>query len=166
MAWRGFYSRGPPKDGQWTEDGITAISRLASFNAIQYFANLDSVKSRLDSEDGMALAEFCYPLLQAWDWWHMYQNHNVKVQIGGADQFGNIITGIEALKPLIKVQSLQLSSEGEKSLQTDVPSPLTGFTVPLLTTSSGEKFGKSAGNAVWLDPTLTTPFDLYAVRRP
>jgi tyrosyl-tRNA synthetase len=105
----------------------------------------DSVKSRLDGE-GMALSEFCYPLLQAWDWWHMFQTENCKVQIGGADQFGNIITGIEALKHL----------SGQEA-------ELVGFTVPLLTTSTGEKFGKSAGNAVWLAKELTSPFDLYAV---
>ncbi len=62
----------------------------------------DSVKSRLDSDDGMSLAEFCYPVLQAWDWLHMYRTIQVQIQIGGADQFGNIITGIEALKYSLK----------------------------------------------------------------
>jgi tyrosyl-tRNA synthetase len=120
----------------------------------------DSVKARLDSDDGMAFSEFCYPILQAWDWWHMKQHDNVLVQIGGADQFGNIITGIEALKHLVK---RNVHSTDTSAAETKEQEALMGFTVPLLTTSSGEKFGKSAGNAVWLDPELTSPFDLYAV---
>ena len=72
----------------------------------------------------------------------MYQNQNVQIQIGGADQFGNIITGIEALKHLLKRQAGAMQEHDRH------PVPLMGFTVPLLTTSSGEKFGKSAGNAV------------------
>jgi tyrosyl-tRNA synthetase len=121
----------------------------------------ESVKSRLDSEDGMALAEFCYPLLQAWDWWHMFEQDHVKVQIGGADQFGNIVTGVEALKHLFK----RSKSTSDTSLTADTQQEpeILGFTVPLLTTSSGEKFGKSAGNAVWLSHELTSSFDLYAV---
>jgi tyrosyl-tRNA synthetase len=107
----------------------------------------------------MSLAEFFYPILQAWDWWHMYESINVQVQIGGADQFGNIITGIEAVKHVAKNHPHQDTrvSEHEENWE-----PI-GFTVPLMTTSSGEKFGKSAGNAIWLNQELTTPFDLYAV---
>jgi tyrosyl-tRNA synthetase len=113
----------------------------------------------MESRDGMSLAEFCYPVLQAWDWWHMYQSINVQVQIGGADQFGNIITGIEGVKHVAKThphQDLRVPPEEENW------EPL-GFTTPLLTTASGEKFGKSTGNAVWLDQELTSPFDLYTV---
>jgi tyrosyl-tRNA synthetase len=113
----------------------------------------------MESGDGMSLAEFFYPVLQAWDWWHMYQSINVQVQIGGADQFGNIITGIEGVKHVAKTHphdDVRVPPEEENW------EPL-GFTTPLLTTSSGEKFGKSAGNAVWLDQEMTSPFDLYAV---
>ena len=95
----------------------------------------------------------------------MYRNLNVQIQIGGSDQYGNIIAGMEAVKYI--AQSRKDSLDSSKWLQTDgrikdefVP---MGLTVPLLTTSNGEKFGKSAGNAVWLDRKLTSSFDLYGV---
>lgn len=109
----------------------------------------------MEKGDGMSFSEFTYPLLQAWDWWQMYQDRGVQVQIGGSDQYGNIIAGIDAVK--------YICAQSEQG-QADERSPL-GLTVPLLTTSSGEKFGKSAGNAVWLDRNLTSPFDLYGVSR-
>lgn len=128
----------------------------------------DSVKNRMTHGDGMSFAEFSYPLIQAWDWWEMFQK-GVQIQIGGADQFGNILQGAEAVKSaaknntewLEKVRSeLKNSQEWEKPEVTEEP---VGFTVPLLTTASGEKFGKSAGNAVWLDASMTSVFELYAV---
>ena len=104
----------------------------------------------------MSYAEFSYPLMQAWDWWYMYHTKGISMQIGGSDQYGNITAGIAAIKyisthhpnPIVRAQA---HAVGE---------PM-GFTSPLLTTASGEKFGKSAGNAIWLDPEQTTPFDLY-----
>ncbi|RMD44208.1 hypothetical protein DV735_g890, partial [Chaetothyriales sp. CBS 134920] len=143
----------------------------------------DSVKNRLEKGDGMSLAEFCYPLVQAWDWWELFQK-GVQVQIGGADQFGNILQGTEAVKytasidvPFqeklkqeqiaadLKRQAQKKRENASESLDTEPAPTVTedplGFTVPLLTTESGEKFGKSAGNAVWLDPDLTPPFELY-----
>jgi tyrosyl-tRNA synthetase len=105
------------------------------------------------AQEGMSFAEFCYPVLQAWDWWVMFRDHNVSMQIGGSDQYGNILSGVDGIKYALKVQE-----DGGK----DVQAPL-GFTVPLLTTPSGEKFGKSAGNAVWLDKEQTSVFDLYGV---
>jgi tyrosyl-tRNA synthetase len=114
----------------------------------------------MESKEGMSLAEFCYPMLQAWDWWHMYEANGVQIQIGGSDQFGNITTGIEGVKHVAKHhphQDVRIPDEEEHW------EPM-GFTVPLLTTTTGEKFGKSAGNAVWLNPEMTPSFDLYAVR--
>jgi len=113
----------------------------------------------MESKEGMSLAEFCYPMLQAWDWWHMYEANGIQIQIGGSDQFGNITTGVEGVKYVAKHhphQDVRIPDEQEHW------EPM-GFTVPLLTTTSGEKFGKSAGNAVWLNPELTPAFDLYAV---
>jgi len=110
----------------------------------------------MEDGDGMSFAEFTYPLMQGWDWWHMYNTLGVQMQIGGSDQFGNILTGIETVKTVRE-------SEGAPHLQK--PSGFEhdpiGFTVPLLTDSSGVKFGKSAGNAVWLDQFETSAFDLY-----
>jgi tyrosyl-tRNA synthetase len=104
-------------------------------------------------QEGMSFAEFCYPVLQAWDWWVMFRDHGVSMQIGGSDQYGNILSGVDGIKYALKVQEGAIK---------DVSTPL-GFTVPLLTTPSGEKFGKSAGNAIWLDKDQTSIFDLYGV---
>ena len=115
------------------------------------------VKTKMDSGSGVSFAEFTYPLLQAWDWWELLKSRGVQLQIGGADQFGNIISGIDGVNNLVKANA---NSGMPEVLQTMKP---YGFTVPLLTTSKGEKFGKSAGNAVWLDHQMTSSFDLYQV---
>ena len=158
-------------NGQWCKDWTYARSRLCQEQAGE-------------GRRAMSFAEFCYPLVQAWDWWELYQK-GVQVQIGGADQFGNILQGAEAVKFAAtmdtphkerlsqekKIEQLQqpkledlLSQDKRAKTATNLPKvtddPM-GFTVPLLTTAAGEKFGKSAGNAVWLDPDLTPPFDLY-----
>lgn len=118
----------------------------------------DTVKTRLNGGEGMSYAEFSYPILQAWDWWHMYNTKGIQMQIGGADQYGNIIAGMTAIKHISATHPDPDVREGK-----DQPDATPfGFTVPLLTTSSGAKFGKSAGNAVWLDKELTSTFDLYS----
>lgn len=119
----------------------------------------------MKSKEGMSFSEFTYPLLQSWDWWHMYSTKDIQVQVGGSDQFGNILAGIDAINhirynhydPVIRQDDEKLS---EKDIFLKRP---MGFTVPLLTTSSGEKFGKSEGNALWLDMEMTSAFDLYQV---
>jgi hypothetical protein len=115
----------------------------------------------------MSYAEFSYPLVQAWDWWHLFQK-GVQIQVGGGDQFGNILAGAEAVKQLAKdsheyQSALRQTTIIDKKYDIDVTSDPLGITVPLLTTASGEKFGKSAGNAVWLEPKMTPIFDLYQV---
>ena len=112
------------------------------------------MKNKMQNGDGMSFAEFTYPILQAWDWWHMYNTLGIRMQIGGADQYGNITAGIDAVKYI--AENHPAPDTPKKT--SDLP---FGFTVPLLTTSSGAKFGKSAGNAIWLDSSLTSPFDLY-----
>ena len=136
---------------------------------------LARVKNRLESGTGMSLAEFTYTLLQAWDWWELFKK-GVQLQIGGADQFGNILAGVEAIKEMKKVEPVHF--ENDAHTQGHVGSGLTaslskspknggninepiGLTVPLLTTSAGLKFGKTAGNAIWLDQQMTSTFDLY-----
>ncbi|XP_044719849.1 tRNA synthetases class I (W and y) domain-containing protein [Hirsutella rhossiliensis] len=108
----------------------------------------DTVKQRLEGGEGISVGELLYPLFQGWDFWHMYKKLGIQMQIGGSDQFGNIVSGIDAVK---------IIREHEE----------TGFTVPLLTDSSGAKLGKSDGNALWLDEFKTSAFDLYGyfVRR-
>ncbi|GME64443.1 putative tyrosyl-tRNA mitochondrial precursor (tyrosine--tRNA ligase) protein [Neofusicoccum parvum] len=124
----------------------------------------DTVKLRQANGEGMSFAEFSYPILQAWDWWHLFNRNRVQLQVGGSDQYGNIVAGIDAINyirntipdPEVQERVLDL-----KKPQNDYLKAPYGLTVPLLTTSSGEKFGKSAGNAVWLSPELTPSFDLY-----
>ena len=110
----------------------------------------------------MSFAEFSYPVLQSWDWWHMYHTKRIQMQIGGSDQFGNIVAGVDAIKYISKHHrdpDIRQEKEDDKL----VP---YGFTVPLLITSAGQKFGKSAGNAIWLDKDMTSTFDLYQVSGP
>jgi tyrosyl-tRNA synthetase len=135
----------------------------------------------MDSGEGMAISEFSYPLFQAYDWWHMYKTHGVQLQIGGSDQYGNICAGMDAVGHMRKLSAGQIEDAEEKSrksrMQKHIPdSPhrgevesrkgTFGITTPLLTTASGEKFGKSAGNAVWLDKDMMSSFDLYQVCAP
>lgn len=121
----------------------------------------------MEKGDGMSFSEFTYPLLQGWDWWHMYNNMKIEVQVGGNDQYGNIVAGLDAVKSIVQINDHHDSSKrtGNEAggIVEDDGAPM-GLTVPLLTTSSGEKFGKSAGNAIWLHRDLTSPFDLYGVR--
>lgn len=114
--------------------------------------------------DGVSFAEFSYPIMQGWDWWTLFDQQRVQMQIGGSDQYGNIVTGIEIVKAI-------RDNETDPAKRIPCSGPLdepVGFTVPLLLDSAGAKFGKSAGNAVWLDQYMTTTFDLYGyfVRRP
>ena len=123
----------------------------------------------------MPFDEFSYPLMQAWDWWELFKK-GAQIQIGGADQFGNILTGAEAIKTMKKVEPVHFENDeqfqghvGNKFVASHSKPPANGgninepmgFTVPLLTTSAGVKFGKSEGNAIWLDSQLTSTFDQY-----
>ncbi|KAM3162962.1 Tyrosine--tRNA ligase [Lachancea thermotolerans] len=119
------------------------LGRYGRHIRIQSMLSRDSVSSRLGSQDGIGFNEFTYQILQAYDFYHLNQTHGVAVQVGGNDQWGNITAGIDLISRI-----------GSKS------QPF-GLTVPLLTTSTGEKFGKSAGNAVFIDPTMNTSFDMY-----
>lgn len=115
----------------------------------------------MENGDGMAISEFCYPLFQAYDWWSMYSKQGVQLQLGGSDQYGNLCAGMDAVNHMRKMKRLNVKEGDEID-----GNPLTatfGLTTPLLTTASGEKFGKSAGNAVWLDKQMLNSFDLYQV---
>ncbi len=105
----------------------------------------DSVRSRMEaSAEGMSYTEFSYQLLQGYDFYRLYKDHQCVVQLGGSDQWGNITAGIDLIR--------KLDGEGGHSF---------GVTMPLITTSGGAKFGKSEGNAVWLSSDRTSPFDFY-----
>ncbi|PJF18894.1 Tyrosine--tRNA ligase [Paramicrosporidium saccamoebae] len=117
-------------------DNVGVQMRLSSM------LSREGVQKRLASPAGMSFTEFTYQLLQGYDFYHLYRTRNCAMQIGGSDQWGNILSGVEMVGKL---------SDGE----------VTGMTFPLLTVANGEKMGKSAGNAVWLDGRMTSPFDLY-----
>jgi tyrosyl-tRNA synthetase len=112
-----------------------------------------SVQSRLNSQQGISFSEFSYQLLQAYDFLVLHNKTGCAIQIGGSDQWGNIIAGLELISRTCEMSN-EASGNGDRAY---------GITTPLLTTSSGTKFGKSAGNAIWLNEELTTVYDFYQV---
>lgn len=102
----------------------------------------ESVKSRLDSEEGISFTELSYQILQAYDFYHLNQEHGVSLQIGGSDQWGNITAGIDLTRKLSAKNAY-------------------GLTFPLLTRSDGKKFGKTEGGAIWLSSEKCSPYDFY-----
>lgn len=128
----------------WTKD-LSLLDFLRDygkhFNLNTMLAK-DVVASRL--EVGISFTEFSYQILQSMDFLHLFKKEDVQVQIGGADQWGNITSGLELIRKV----------EGAESRA-------YGLTIPLMLKSDGTKFGKSAGGAVWLDPEKTTPYEFY-----
>ena len=126
----------------WTKD-INVIDFLRDYGKyfnINYMLAKDKVKSRL--ETGITYAEFSYMILQALDFLHLYETRNVTLQVAGSDQWGNITSGIELVR---------------KKLDKEV----YGMVMPLVTDSNGVKFGKTEGNALWLDKNKTSSYELY-----
>ena len=113
---------------------------------VNYMMAKDSVKRRLNGEfqDGMSFTEFTYQLLQGYDFLHLYQTKNCKLQVGGSDQWGNITTGTELIRR-------KLGSENEAF----------ALTCPLITKADGKKFGKTEQGNIWLDRNRTTPYAFY-----
>jgi len=102
----------------------------------------DSVKRRIESEEGITYTEFSYSLLQAYDFLMLFDKYTCTLQMGGSDQWGNIVAGMDLIRRV----------RGAKA---------HGLVLPLITTASGTKFGKTEAGAVWLDPELTSPFRFY-----
>ncbi len=109
---------------------------------VNYMMAKDSVKKRLESEVGMSFTEFTYQLIQGYDFYHLYMNNNCKLQMGGSDQWGNIVTGTEFIR----------RKNGGTAF---------AFTCPLMTKADGGKFGKTEGGNIWLDPEKTSPYQFY-----
>lgn len=103
----------------------------------------------------MSFTEFSYQLMQAHDFSVLHKEKGCSVQVGGSDQMGNIMAGIDLIR---RQKAAQLSNRAEVCMRED---PAYGLTLPLLTTSTGAKFGKSAGNAVWISSTMLSDFDFY-----
>jgi len=109
---------------------------------VNYMMAKDSVKKRLESESGMSFTEFTYQLVQGYDFYWLYKNKNCKLQMGGSDQWGNIVTGTELIRRKDNGQAF-------------------AFTCPLIKKADGTKFGKSEQGNIWLDANKTTPYQFY-----
>ncbi|KAH7913681.1 hypothetical protein BJ138DRAFT_1058546 [Hygrophoropsis aurantiaca] len=119
---------------------------------VNYMLAKDSVRTRMNAQHGITFTEFTYQLLQGYDFYHLYKDRGCTIQIGGSDQWGNILSGVELINKAELGGSGPSVTEKEKAF---------AMTTPLLTNSLGEKFGKSAGNAIWLDESMTSYFDFY-----
>lgn len=123
---------------------LNFIRDIGKHITVNYMMSKDSVKKRLDSSnsDGMSFTEFTYQLVQGTDFLHLYQAKNVKLQMGGSDQWGNITTGTELIRRKTGGEAFAL-------------------TCPLIKKADGTKFGKTESGNVWLDPKLTSPYKFY-----
>jgi tyrosyl-tRNA synthetase len=124
---------------------IEFLRETGKFFNINTMLNKDSVQNRISREDGISFTEFSYQLLQAYDFWYLFEYYNCNFQMGGSDQWGNILSGIELIRK-------KNPSQKHKA---------HGITYPLLTTSNGEKFGKSIEGAITIDSNVTIPYKLY-----
>lgn len=122
------------------------LKQVGRFARIGTMIAKESVKKRLESEQGLSFTEFSYQLLQGYDFLYLFQNKGVNVQIGGSDQWGNITAGTELIR---------------KILQPDSDNEAYGLTFPLLLKSDGSKFGKSEDGAIWLSPSMLSRYKFY-----
>jgi tyrosyl-tRNA synthetase len=141
-------------EGEHAAIMVNNLDWLGSMTLIEYLRDIgkhfsvntmlakDSVKGRIASESGISYTEFSYMVLQATDFLHLHDEFGCTVQVGGNDQWGNLVAGVELIRRVRGVQAHAL-------------------TAPLVTTASGEKLGKTEGNALYLDPQLTSPYTMY-----
>lgn len=151
------------------EDGVVDAKAAVVMNNLEWFGEMgfleflreigkyarvgtmmakDSVKTRLDSEQGMSFTEFSYQLLQGYDFCHLFKTHDVRVQVGGSDQWGNITAGTDLIRRILDKDQ----TEGKGAF---------GATFPLLLKENGQKFGKSEDGAVWLAASRLSPYKFY-----
>jgi tyrosyl-tRNA synthetase len=122
---------------------------IGKYFSINRMLSFDSVKLRLDREQPLSFLEFNYMILQAYDFYYLHKNHNCILQIGGSDQWGNIVNGVELIR---RMSCLESSDETNSAF---------GLTTPLLTTADGKKMGKTADGAIWLDEELLSPYEYF-----
>ncbi len=121
---------------------LNFIRDVGKHITVNYMMSKDSVKKRLEGESGMSFTEFTYQLVQGYDYYHLNKTKNCKLQMGGSDQWGNIVTGTELIRK---------KAGGEAF----------AFTCPLITKADGSKFGKSEKGNIWLDAEKTSPYEFY-----
>ena len=126
----------------WTKDYtfLEFLRDIGKYININYMLSKDIIQRRLES--GITYAEFSYMLLQGYDFMHLYETKNCIMQVEGSDQWGNITTGIELIRKKLGKEAY-------------------GFTMPLILDATGKKFGKSEGNALWLNKEKTSPYEIY-----
>ena len=126
----------------WTKDYtfLEFLRDIGKYINVNYMLSKDIIQRRL--EGGITYAEFSYMLLQGYDFMHLYETKNCIMQVEGSDQWGNITTGIELIRKKLGKEAY-------------------GFTMPLILDANGNKFGKSEGNALWLDKEKTSPYEIY-----
>lgn len=121
---------------------ISFLRDVGRHFSVNRMIKAESCKIRLDSEDGLSFIEFNYMVLQAYDFLELSRSQGCRLQMGGSDQWGNIVAGVELIRRMQQQTAF-------------------GVTFPLITTSSGEKMGKTAKGAIWLDPERTPPYEYY-----
>lgn len=121
---------------------IEFLRDIGRYFSVNRMIKAESYKMRLDSDEGLNFLEFNYMVLQAYDFYILSKDQGCRLQMGGSDQWGNIVAGIDLIRRLTQTSAF-------------------GITFPLITTSSGAKMGKTAKGAVWLDPTRTSPYEYY-----
>ena len=128
----------------WTKDIrlLDFLRDVGKYVTVNQMVAKDSVRSRMDSDQGISFTEFSYMLLQAFDFWWQFEHYDCRLQVGGSDQWGNITAGID----LVRRRS---------------GAAVHGLTWPLMTRADGQKFGKTADQTVWLDAGRTLPFELH-----
>ncbi len=121
---------------------IEFLRDIGRYFSVNMMIKSESYKTRMEAEDGLSFIEFNYMILQAYDFLQLYKKYGCRIQMGGRDQWGNIVAGIDLTRRVAQ-------------------ETVFGITFPLLVTSSGTKMGKTEKGAVWLDPDLTSPYDYY-----
>jgi len=131
-------------NADWLDElGYIALLReIGPHFTVNRMLTMDSVRLRLDREQPLTFLEFNYMILQSYDFFELHRRHGVKLQMGGSDQWGNIVSGVDLVR--------RLSGAG-----------VFGLTTPLMTTASGAKMGKTAKGAVWLSPDRLSPYDFW-----
>ncbi|RZK42905.1 MAG: tyrosine--tRNA ligase [Pedobacter sp.] len=131
-------------NGDWFKNMnfLSFIRDVGKHITVNYMMAKDSVKKRLEGDTGMSFTEFSYQLIQGYDFYHLWKHHNCMVQMGGSDQWGNIVTGTELIR--------------RKDAGTAY-----AITTQLIKKADGTKFGKTESGAVWLDPEKTSPYKFY-----
>jgi tyrosyl-tRNA synthetase len=121
---------------------LAFLREVGKHLTVNYMMAKDSVKKRVESGAGMSFTEFTYQLVQGFDFCHLFEKQNVKLQMGGSDQWGNIVTGTELIRRKLGGEAYAL-------------------TCPLITKADGGKFGKTESGNIWLDPQKTSPYKFY-----